>query len=32
MPGNRKDGNVTRADDITVDLPPRGGFVGWIRR
>ena len=29
---DRKDGNVTRADDITVDLPPRGGFVGWIRR
>lgn len=29
---DRKDGNITRADHITVNLPPRGGFVGWIRR
>ena len=29
---DRKEGNVTRADHITVDLSPRGGFVGWIRR
>lgn len=29
---DRKDGNITRADHITVDLSPRGGFVGWIRR
>jgi len=29
---DRKDGSVTRADHIKVDLSPRGGFVGWIRR
>jgi alpha-glucosidase len=29
---DRKDGSVTRADHMTVDLPPRGGFVGWIRK
>lgn len=29
---DRKDGNITRADHITLDLSPRGGFVGWIRR
>lgn len=29
---DRKDSNITRADHITVNLPPRGGFVGWIRR
>lgn len=29
---DRKDGNITQADRITVNLPPRGGFVGWIRR
>lgn len=29
---DRKDANITRADHLTVELPPRGGFVGWIRR
>jgi len=29
---DRKEDNITRADHIMVDLPPRGGFVGWIRR
>lgn len=29
---DRKEGNLTRADHLTVDLSPRGGFVGWIRR
>ena len=29
---DRKDSNITRADHITLDLLPRGGFVGWIRR
>lgn len=29
---DRKDGSITRADHIKVDLSPRGGFVGWIRK
>jgi alpha-glucosidase len=29
---DRKDGSVTRAEELKVDLPPRGGFVGWFRR
>ena len=29
---DRKDGELTRADHLRVDLAPRGGFVGWIRR
>jgi alpha-glucosidase len=29
---DREDGAVTGADHIKLDLSPRGGFVGWIRR
>jgi len=29
---DRKDGNTTRAERIKVELSPRGGFVGWIRK
>ncbi len=29
---DRKDGSITRGEHITVDIPPRGGFVGWFRR
>jgi alpha-glucosidase len=25
---DRKDGSVTRAEELKVELPPRGGFVG----
>jgi alpha-glucosidase len=29
---DRQDGNITRTDHIKLDLSPRGGFVGWLRR
>jgi alpha-glucosidase len=29
---DRQERAVTRADHIRLDLPPRGGFVGWIRK
>jgi len=29
---DRHEGAVTRTDHIRLDLAPRGGFVGWIRR
>ena len=29
---DRRERNVTRADHIRLELAPRGGFVGWIRK
>lgn len=29
---DRREGTVTRADHVRLDLAPRGGFVGWIRK
>ncbi len=29
---DRKEASVTGTDHIQLDLAPRGGFVGWIRK
>ena len=29
---DRRERDVTRTDHIRLDLAPRGGFVGWIRK
>jgi alpha-glucosidase len=29
---NRQDGKATSSDHIRLEIAPRGGFIGWIRR